>query len=429
MTRAGRALLALAWLACLETRVAAAQPDGLSRCMERALSPAKAAGAKVFQRGRDAFLIAPDSSHHEFVLPADGCMGFLVVGRRHTQALDLTLYRNDGRIIAQQEQPGVFGYLRACGAQGEHVIADIRMRDGSGVVRMMPLWHAPAQVPGLALAMAECRDVGMTRPELVDVGPEPLSPPLRASIGRLSESLSVYGYQPLGEPLRGQLPTMRRDIRRIALTGGRCYAIAAIGDGDVGDIDLRVFGPEEAPRLLASEMARSNRALVKLCAERDDNFLLDVRMYEGGGAYLVQGYELPLPDTPIPPGTAGTSLIGLKEVEALLSARGLSVRDTLWLVLPARGEQRVPVQLDADTCYGFALIPSSDPRREDLDVSVTDSDGNLLSAEVGPGDQPVAYLCTQAGGAHAVIAHTPGATRATRTLLVIAGDRPSEPAR
>ncbi|MDD9971038.1 MAG: hypothetical protein OXR73_32675, partial [Myxococcales bacterium] len=403
-----------------------AQSDSgaLAACIESALSSERARNMQVLPRPADAFLIAPDSVQHPFSLPARGCMGFLAVGRRHTQALSLAIYRSDGRIAAASAEPAVYAYLQTCGQAGERFIAHVRMSDGTGEVRLLPLWRARARLEGLEDAMAACRAIGMVRPLPIDVGPEPIGPPLHHSLKQLTQRLAKLGYQRRGEPLRGSLPTMRRDVRRLVLPGNRCYAFAALGDVDVGDIDLRVFGPEESPRLLAGEYERSRQAVVKMCAKQDSQVLMDVRMYDGGGAYLVQGYELSRPRIPVPAGVEGPTLIGLSEAERTFGSRGLGVRDTIWVLLPARGEQRVPLHMSADGCYGVALVPSRDQGRGDLDLGVTDQHGNLVAADMGPGNHPRVYVCPERDALHMLVARTPDLTRPSRALLIVASDVP-----
>lgn len=421
-TRAG-------WFAALTASIvtlaaaSASQADAFGTCVERALAVARGKGGKVFGRPRDAFLVAPDAFVSEYSLPGDGCLGFVFAGRRHSQGLWLTLYDADGRAMAAKTEPGVYGYLRACGARGTPVVAELRMRDGGGEARLQAIWDAPASLSGLSSVMETCRGIGVPRPGLVDVGPEPIGLPMASNLERLSRRLWRKGYAPVGPPGRGDLPNLRRDIRRVSLRGDRCYALAAVGGSDVIDIDLRVFESEESPRLVTSESRRSNEAIVKFCAVDDGDRLVDVRMYEGGGPYLIQVYELPYPERPLPPGAEGSVLIGLKEAEVLFRRRGMRIRDAQWLLLPAHQGQRVPVALGPG-CYGFALVAKADPAPQDLQMGVTDGSGNLLASDMGSGGVPVAYLCSGAEPSHAVIARAPSTPRPVQALLVIAEDDP-----
>src|SRR5207249_142424 len=108
---------------------------------------------------------------------------------------------------------------------------------------------------------------GTARPDPVDVGPEPLGPPIDIELSTVTRELESLGYRLEGNVLAGGLPEHRRELRRLSLEAGQCYALAAVGDGDVEDIDLRLLSIAESAALVAADMTRRRDAVVKVCPE------------------------------------------------------------------------------------------------------------------------------------------------------------------
>jgi hypothetical protein len=191
------------------------------------------------------------------------------------------------------------------------------------------------------------------------------------------------------------LPEKHRELRRVGLRGGRCYALAAVGDTDVSDLDLRVLPDGGNGPALASDIGRNRDAVVKVCPETSGAYALDVRMYRGAGLYALQSFELSEPAQGAPVGVEGDSRIAYDELVARLRARGLEPVSLGWGVVGQEHAQSMPVPMRPSTCYAVALVASSDVGASgDLDLTLADAKGRVLAADLGPSTHPIVYHCT-----------------------------------
>jgi hypothetical protein len=276
------------------SQVASAQAPGrtLAQCVERVVNAAREQGARPSGSPRVDFMLTGDHRSYEHELPQDGCLGMLAVGHRAVQHLALAMYAPSGRMLAQNPERGAHAYARFCGEAGRHVVTEVRMLDGEGEFHLVPLWNAPPGLDALESVMESCMHTGDPRPDPVDVGPEPLGPPIDVEMLAVAKQLSSLGYRQEGGVLFGGLPERRREVRRVMLGGGNCYALAAVGDGDVEDIDMRLLWMTDTTSLVAADVTRRRDAVVKVCPEQDGVYVLDVRMYRGSGRYVVQSFGL-----------------------------------------------------------------------------------------------------------------------------------------
>lgn len=402
------------------SRPVAAQSAGLSACIGKVVNAARGQGAKASAQKPVDFLLTGDEKSYDYVLPQAGCLGFLAVGQRNVLHLGLSLFTPGGGPLAQDAGRDAHAYARTCGAGGERVVVNVRMLDGEGEFQLVPLWNAPEELTALEPIMASCTNTGTARPTLVDVGPEPRGPELESSLVSIVRQLGALGYAPLtNTSLIGSLAERHRDLRRVSLDAGHCYALAAIGDAEVEDIDLRLVSLQGEGQLLASDTTRSREAIVKVCAEGEGQYALDVRMYRGGGTYLVQGFELPEPAHALPAGVEGESRTAYMELVARLRARGLRAVPIAWGVVGKESTQTLPVSLRPGRCYAVGVIASGDVGSGDLDLTLTDAQGTVLGAELGPSPNPLLYHCTRAEGAARAVVQSHQIRTPARFLLVV----------
>ena len=107
----------------------------------------------------------------------------LAVGHRSVQHIALSLYAPSGRSLAQNPERGAHAYARFCGQAGRQFVTEVRMLDGAGEFHLVPLWNAPPQLDALESVMESCMHTGDPRPDPIDVGPEPLGPPMATRQG------------------------------------------------------------------------------------------------------------------------------------------------------------------------------------------------------------------------------------------------------
>ena len=414
-------VLSASWLLLGQHARAQNNVDSLEPCLERAVSSARKDGMRLARRFPAQFLLAPDSAQFYYNAPEDGCVGFLAVGRRQIQDLGLTLYSDTGEILATGQSQGAYDYARTCVKAGNSVVAHVELQEGSGEVEVLSFLTAPAVLPGLQSAMAECSGVGLPRSPSVDVGPEPIGPPLGQRLIRVEEELKELGYQPLGEAMTGSLSAMRRELRRITLPPHTCMALALVPDGDMGEVDLRLFTSEDEPQLLDRDPALGRPAIVKLCTDDSVDYIADIRTYDDGGRYLFQAFVIvPPPNSTGIAGLRPHTRIAYWETQYRLAHVGMDVVETQWVELPARGEYRAPLTLDFGPCYSVAAFASARHVLDDIDLSLTDSHGNLVANDTGPELIPLVYVCPTTNSHYAAHLRAPELARNTRALLIIA---------
>jgi hypothetical protein len=377
------------------------------------------------------FLLSGDHRTYSYSLPQDGCLGFLAVGHRQVQHLGLALYAPSGRVLAHDQARDAHAYARFCGEGGRRFVVEVRMLDGDGEFHLVPLWNAPPALDALESSMASCMHTGDPRPELVDVGPEPLGPPIDVELSAVAKRLGALGYRLEDGLLFGGLPERRREVRRVALDSGRCYALAAVGDGDVEDIDMRLLSVADSASLVAADVTRRRDAVVKVCPEQSGMYVLDVRMYRGSGNYVVQSFGLTEPTQPMPAGVDGATRIPYAEIAAQLVARGMQATPLSWGLLQPETRQSVPVRMRPGQCYALSAVPTSDFAGGDLDMSLVDESGAVRAAEIGPNPNPLLFHCSEQGGLMRAVLEAHQIRRPSRFLLVLGeggGDTPPEAA-
>ena len=229
----------------------------------------------------------------------------------------------------------------------------------------------------------------------------------------------ALGYKLEDGLLFGGLPERRREVRRVVLDSGKCYALAAIGDGDVEDIDMRLLSIAETASLVAADVTRRRDAVVKVCPEQSGMYVLDVRMYRGSGNYVVQSFGLTEPATPMPAGVDGATRIPYAEIAAQLSARGMQATPLSWGLLQPETRQTVPVRMRAGRCYAVSAVATGDFAGGDLDMSLIDDAGAVRAAEIGPNPNPLLFYCSEHGGLMRAVLEAHQIRRPSRFLLVL----------
>lgn len=424
LRRPGRRIAALValslGLAAAERAPAQAQNQAtLAACAGRVVNAARDQGARPSGAPFVDFLLPGDHRTYSFSLPEDGCLGFLVVGHRQVQHLGLRIHAPNGRLLAHDQARGAHAYTRFCGKGGRRFVVEVRMLDGEGEFNLMRLWNAPPALDALDAIMASCMHTGDPRPELIDVGPEPLGPPLDVELSAVSKRLSALGYELEGGVLFGGLPERRREVRRVVLDSGHCYALAAVGDGDVEDIDLRLLAVADSASLVAADVTRRRDAIVKVCPEQTGSYVLDVRMYRGSGKYVVQSFNLQEPSDPPPAGVEGATRIPYAEAAAQLRARGMQVDPVAWGLLQPHTRQSVPLRMHAGRCYAVSAVATPDFAGGDLDMSLVDESGRVLAAEIGPNPHPILFHCSERGGLMRAVLQGHQVRRPARFLLML----------
>jgi hypothetical protein len=393
-----------------------------AQCVARATQLAVAGGAVAAGEPWVEFLTEKESVAHQFTLPRAGCVGFLAVGHGLAKDIDLALHASTGVMLAQDAAQDAHPYVRYCGAAGLSVYVVMQMYEGRGEVTLLSLFDAPAELRALTDALKNCGEGGPDLTQLIDVGPEPAHPALAESYAFVRDRLSQLGYRPDQVLLDDTLPERRRETREINLKPGSCYALAAVGDTTVEDLDLRVMSVGNEPVVLAEDTSRAPTALVKLCPT-DAPMTLDVRMYQGNGRYQVHAFVSGSPVfSSMPVGLDGSSRIGFTEISYGIARRGMRPESMTWALAEPGERMALPITVTGGRCYAIGAVVGPELAGADLDLRVTDGAGRLLAWELGSSDQPLVFHCPATDQVLHVLGEVHGARAPGRFLVIVAGD-------
>jgi hypothetical protein len=395
------------------------QSPSLSGCVQHVTSAARQQGAKLYRDPIVDFLLPGDQRSYAFTMPRDGCFGVLAFGHRQVHRLGLTVFAPSGRVLARDSGRDAHAYARFCGQADRPFVVEVKMLDGEGELHLVPLWNAPPTVDALEPAMLACMHAGTPRPSPMDVGPEPEGPPIEIELASVSARLAALGYAPVGDALMGDMPEQSQQARRILLEGGHCYALAGVGEPAVEDIDLRLLAIKDQPILVSTDTTRRRNAVVKVCPTETTMFVLDVRMFRGGGGYAIQAFGLNEAPGKTPAGIDPETRIPFAEMTALLAERGLTPEPLAWGMVRPGATHEVPIRLRGGSCYAIGAIAAAETYGGDLDLSIVDGRGSLRAADVGPNAHPVVYDCPERDETLRAVVRASDLRRPSRFLVVV----------
>lgn len=409
----GLLLLSAVVAAIAPGRVRAA--DSLRACIDQSLQQATQRGVQVERKPRADFLLTGDARVFLHRFRKDACVGFFAAGAKYTQAVDLTVLSPSGRVLAQAPSRTTLPQTQYCGRAGDVAFVSVRVSDGQGEV----VYGAVSSARGADALdpLARCAALGAPRPSPLDLGPEPIARSLEEELTALSLEFRELGYAPDGLVAFGALLSGQHEARMLNLESDQCYALAAVGDADVIDLDLRVFAQGAAPEPIATDTTRRRNGVVKLCTAPGTRYVVDTAVFQGEGAYVVEALRLHEPARV--PGIEGQARISYAELNARMEARGFRAEPLTTGLVGANERLRIPVQVKAGECYAFAAVAVSDSPRGALDMGVLDERGRLAALDSGKEDDPLAFYCPTSNGVASVLVRAKGSRGTSRFALVV----------
>jgi len=411
-----RQLVLAALLLCVASPAAADDDDILGQCISSATTALAEGGAAPLSPPARDFLTEGQSRSFPFVLERTECIGFLAVGHQRVHDIDLVLMTEGGVVLGQDANVDARPWVRFCGAEGLRIVVTMLMYKGQGEVALLPFRGAPPQLPDLGRTVGGCfATSGGTRRPATRIGAPPPGPSLAEATATLNEELAALGYRPVGDAQQGELSEGFREARSVPLEGGRCYAVTALGDERVADIDL--FVRTTSGLEVGRDDARRSAAVVRLCPSRSGELVADIRMYSGAGVYALRTYILDEPTEPLPLGVEGNARGRWAEVVSRFATRGLAPRPLAWGMLVPGQNLSIPVDLVAGRCYGFSSVTADEAGEGDLDLMLLDDGGQLLSWDLGRDAAPMLYHCATRTGRYRIRGRLYGAWGRYLTVL------------
>jgi|LNFM01.1.fsa_nt_gb hypothetical protein len=316
------------------------------------------------------------------------CYTFAVFGGQGARDADLYFLDSAGSVVQRDDGAQVDAVVRdvCVTAAGQYTVRP-SMAEGDGAVWIAAYARAAqagaAQVSQTSVAMAQGSGGGN------DVDD---------TWSSQQNNLLSVGYQAEGSPLNRTLTEGQSADENVQLNAGMCYAIMAIGESRVRDLDLDLFDSNGRP--VDRDFAQDPKAVVRLCAPAQGQYRVNVRMASGGGAYRLGLFRWSS-------GTSGAGLSGIAfvrnaEVTRVLQSDGYQ-GDADFEIVRAQIREGANTQrtvtVRANQCYAFVGVGGNGV--SDLDL-VVQKDGQTVAEDRTFTAFPTARFCARNAGQHRV---------------------------
>jgi hypothetical protein len=287
------------------------------------------------------------------------CYAFATLGGPGTTDTDVYLSDGSGHWLQADSSPNRDGVVRFCSPSTDQYTLQVRLLHGNG-----PVFTA-AYLQQAATASTSATPP--VTPVIADTSTAGSS--LDENFALLDADMRARGYEAFGAPQNAQLAEGGTQEYEVDLEGDKCYAILAVGDSGVRNLDLTLLDAQG--REVDRDDAGDARPTVRVCPSADGHFRMRVRMMGGSGSYVYAPYRWPR-GTHGPFGLAGLIYVRLAEVTALLRVEGYEPdpnyamdRGTLARE-GATGQHQL--QLSAGQCYSITAVGGDGIH--DLDLSL-----------------------------------------------------------
>lgn len=199
----------------------------------------------------------------------------------------------------------------------------------------------------------------------------------------------AHNFVPEGEVAHGNLPSGESAKMIEDIPGGRCYTwIGLSPEGTDLDLYLR-----QGNKLIGRDDADDRLPVVRHCVMNDADVELEIKMFAGGGDWVVQRYALEGPE--------GADLLTLLQqlYVSIYAATSEEVAPPKRLTLRAGEEREIKLRMSAEWCY--LAIAVSEPGT-DLDMVLYDPQDREIKRDQAPDNFPLANHCPTEDGTYKV---------------------------
>lgn len=197
------------------------------------------------------------------------------------------------------------------------------------------------------------------------------------------------GFEPELDVAHGTLGANQSVTLHEEVAGGRCYAwIGLSPDGTDLDLFLR-----QGSDLVSYDDGQDNFPVVRHCIAQDATLDIEVKMFAGGGEWVVQRYVLQGP----PNADLLTLMHRLYASMFVVNGEGLAPPKRL--ALQTGQELEVPLEMSAEWCY--LPLAVSNPGT-DLDMILVDPEGREVERDDAADNYPIVRHCPTKAGTYKV---------------------------
>ncbi len=367
--------------------VASIDPDTSSRLQQLD----QTLGAERYQRVGDAQglqLHERDERLFQLSLEQGACYAFATLGGPGTTDTDVYLVDGSGHWLQADSTANRDGLVRFCAPSTDQFTLQVRLLHGEGPVftaaYLQQAATASAAPPPTAPLIADTSTAGAGLDE---------------NFALLDADMRARGYESLAASQHAHLDEGGTQEYAVDLEGNKCYAILAVGDSGVRNLDLTLL--DSAGHEVDRDDAGDSRPTVRVCPSADGHYRMRVRMMSGAGDYVYAPYRWPR-GTHGPFGLAGLIYVRLSEVTALLSVEGFAPdanysmeRGTLRSEGASDTQQ---LQLSAGSCYSITVVGGDGVH--DLDLTLTQG-GTQVATDLGVRNAfPSVRQCVSTSGSY-----------------------------
>lgn len=314
------------------------------------------------------------------------CYSFGTFGGTGARDTDVYLIDGANNELASDHGGNMDASLQYCPQQSGSYQLKVTMFAGAG----------PLFIAGYARAAAPSTPAPAGGTTQVVAGASVAGAGLEDNFRLLDSDMRARGYESFGEQTRGELaPRAEREIA-ITLEGGKCYAILAVGDNGVRDLDLILSDSHN--REVDRDVEQNPRPVVRVCPTNSGTYSMHLRMFDGQGHFVYSAYRWPR-GTRGPFGLRGLMYVRLAEMTQLLSVDQYTPDADF---TPAQGTFRAEgeththdLQLAANRCYSVLVVGGEG--MDDIDAQLTQGRTQLASDASRNAFPNVRYCTTQAG--------------------------------
>jgi len=328
-------------------------------------------GAENFRRaGEPGGVVYAERDERLFnlSLEAGTCYAFATFGGPGASDTDVYLVDGEGHWLAQDARADRDGLVRFCAPSSDSYHLQVRLLHGSG-----PVFTA-AYVQATATA-------GTAAAEPVISDSSTASAGVDENFALLDADMRARGYESLGGSARGDLGEAGTTAYEVDLEGENCYALLAVGDSGVRNLDLTLL--DSSGREVDRDVAADARPIVRVCPSAAGHYRMQVRMASGSGAYVYAAYRWPR-GIRGPFGLEGIGYVRLAELTALLGLEGFSPDPGYDLQqgrLRTEGASAThTLRLIGGQCYSIAVVGGTGI--SDIDVALL-SGATTVASDVG----------------------------------------------
>jgi len=324
------------------------------------------------------------------------CYAFATFGGPQTRDTDLYIYAPNGRLLASDRTTALDANVDdfCPNATGRYRLS-ARLFEG---VANSPVFVASYQRSESGQA-AQPGETGESASNVVE-SQSTVGMGLDENYEQRHASIQRRGYEPLGDPRSHELETEAHRDFSISLEGGRCYAVLAVGDNGVRNLDLLLL--DGSGRELDRDYDSTTEAMVRVCPSADSELTVRVQMSEGAGRFIYATYRW------------GSGIRGAWGLEGIMYVRHAELTRILDAdgyesdldnspergALATTGRRRSHnVELEADQCY--TVIAVGDASIQDLNVEIARG-RESLEADDSVSAFPSVRLCSDRGGRHRI---------------------------